>query len=117
MPANTPQKRIYRFGEFTLYENDRRLMRNGERVQLTPRSLHLLLVLVENAGRIVGKESLINEIWQEAFVEEGNLNQTVSRLRKVLGESANENRFIETVPRVGYRFFADVEVLSEGDIA
>ena len=117
MPANTPQKRIYRFGEFLLYENDRRLMRDGERVQLTPRSLHLLLVLVENAGRIVSKESLINEIWEEAFVEEGNLNQTVSRLRKVLGETANENRFIETVPRVGYRFFADVEVSSEEEIA
>ncbi|HXK40145.1 MAG TPA: winged helix-turn-helix domain-containing protein, partial [Candidatus Paceibacterota bacterium] len=66
-------------------------------------------MLVENAGRLVTKESLLSEVWQESFVEEGNINSTVSRLRKILGEKANENVFIETVPKVGYRFIANVE--------
>src|SRR5688572_10346838 len=112
MPANEPPDRIYRFGEFRLIASDRILLRDEERVPLAPRVFNLLLVLVENAGRLVTKETLMTQIWADSFVEEGNLNQTVSRLRKILGEKADENRFIETVPRVGYRFVVDVEIVS-----
>lgn len=87
------------------------LLRSEERVSLPPRVFDLLLVLVENAGRLVSKETLMQSVWADSFVEEGNLNQTVSRLRRILGETPNETRFIETVPRVGYRFVADVELL------
>jgi Tol biopolymer transport system component/DNA-binding winged helix-turn-helix (wHTH) protein len=113
MPASTPPNRVYRFGEFRLLADERMLLRDGERVSLTPRVFELLLVLVENAGRLVSKETLLNRIWADSFVEEGNLNQTISRLRRALGERPNENRFIETVPRVGYRFIADVEAIED----
>jgi Tol biopolymer transport system component/DNA-binding winged helix-turn-helix (wHTH) protein len=88
---------------------ERMLMRGSHRVHMTPRVFHLLSILVENAGRLVTKETLLNEIWQDSFVEEGNLNSTVSRLRKILGEKPDEKRFIETIPRVGYRFVAEVK--------
>jgi Tol biopolymer transport system component/DNA-binding winged helix-turn-helix (wHTH) protein len=115
MPENgTPPNRIYRFGEYCLSADDRMLLRGKERVDVSPRVMSLLLVLVENAGRLVSKETLMGRVWSDSFVEEGNLNRTVSRLRKVLGEKPDENRFIETVPRVGYRFVADVELLTEG---
>jgi DNA-binding winged helix-turn-helix (wHTH) protein len=57
------------------------------------------VILVENAGRLVTKETLLNHVWQDSFVEEGNLNSSISRLRKILGEKPNENLFIETVPK------------------
>src|SRR5262245_36295877 len=113
MPENQTSGRVYRFGEFLLLADERMVMRSDERVHMTPRVFHLLLILVENAGRLVSKETLLNEIWQDSFVEEGNLNSTVSRLRKILGETPDEKRFIETIPRVGYRFIADVEVVSD----
>ena len=103
--------RVYRFNRFRLMADERILLRDDERIQMSPRVFELLLVLVENAGRLVTKETLLNRIWADSFVEEGNLNQTVSRLRKLLGERPNENRFIETVPRVGYRFVAEVHVI------
>ena len=92
--------------------DDRLLLRGDERIPMSPRIFELLLALVENAGRLVTKETLMNRIWEDSFVEEGNLNQTVSRLRKILGERASDKRFIETVPRVGYRFIADVELVT-----
>ena len=109
MPENQTSGTVYRFGDLELLADERMLMRRGERIHLTPRVFHLLLILVENAGRLVTKETLLSDIWQDSFVEEGNLNSTVSRLRKALGEKPNENRFIETIPRVGYRFIAEVE--------
>ena len=115
MPSNQPPDRVYRFGEFRLRADDRMLLRGEERISMAPRVFELLLALVENPGRLVSKESLMNRIWEDSFVEEGNLNQTVSRLRKILGERPNDNRFIETVPRVGYRFIADVELIDGED--
>lgn len=112
MPQKEPSTRIYKFGEFELLADERMLMRGNHRVHLTPRLFHLLVILVENAGRLVTKESLLGEIWQGSFVEEGNLNNTVSRLRKILGEKPDEKRFIETIPRVGYRFISEVEVVT-----
>src|SRR5215213_1110663 len=113
MSSDKPPDRIYRFGEFRLLADDRMLLRGEERIPMAPRVFHLLLVLVENAGRLISKETLMRQIWEDSFVEEGNLNQTVSRLRRILGERPNQNRFIETIPRVGYRFIADVEVGEE----
>lgn len=113
MLKNQSQNRIFKFGEFTLMVDERKLLRAGRHVHMTPRVFHLLLVLVENAGKLVTKETLFNEIWQDSFVEEGNLNSTVSRLRKILGEKPDEKRFIETIPRVGYRFVAEIETTSE----
>ena len=110
MSENESPVRSYRFGEFVLLADQRVLLRGGARVHLTPRVFHLLQILVENSGKLVSKETLLSQIWQDSFVEEGNLNNTVSRLRKILGEKPDQKRFIETIPRVGYRFVADVEV-------
>ena len=109
MQENRPPSRVFRFGVFQLFADERMLMRGEERVHMTPRVFHLLLILVENAGRLVTKETLLEQVWADSFVEEGNINSTVSRLRKILGEKANENTYIETVPKVGYRFIAEVE--------
>ena len=109
MSENGPRDQVYRFGDFLLVADGPMLLRDGDRIAVTPRVLNVLLLLVENAGRIVTKEALLNAVWADSFVEEGNLNRTVSRLRQSLGESANEHRYIETIPRVGYRFIAPVE--------
>jgi len=116
MQEDNPQGLSYKFGEFLLLADERMVLRGEERVHMTPRVFHVLRILLENAGHLVTKETLLRAVWQDSFVEEGNLNNTVSRLRKVLGEKPNENRFIETVPRVGYRFIADVEVVSDDAI-
>jgi Tol biopolymer transport system component/DNA-binding winged helix-turn-helix (wHTH) protein len=113
MPENQTSGRIYRFDEYSVLADERMVLRGNERIHLTPRVFHLLLILVENAGRLVSKETLLSEIWQDSFVEEGNLNSTVSRLRKILGETPDEKKYIETIPRVGYRFIANVELVPD----
>ncbi|MBL8295713.1 MAG: transcriptional regulator [Bryobacterales bacterium] len=79
-------------------------MREDQVISLTPKVFQTLLVLVENSGRIVGKDELMKAVWPDTFVEEGNLTQNISMLRKVLGESPAEHTYIETVPKQGYRF-------------
>ncbi|HEX8148437.1 MAG TPA: winged helix-turn-helix domain-containing protein [Pyrinomonadaceae bacterium] len=107
-------KRLYGFGPFLLNPSERVLTREGQPVPLTPKVFDLLLVLVENGGHLLGKRDLMEAVWPDSFVEEGNLTFTVSTLRKALGEDRKEPLYIETVPRSGYRFVADVRVL-EGD--
>ena len=102
------EARIYEFGEFRLNADEHLLQRGTDHVALSPRTFALLVKLVENAGRLLEKERLMREVWADATVEEGNLNRTISNLRKALGEKPNEARFIQTVPRVGYRFIGDV---------
>jgi len=87
---------------------ERVLLREGEPVPLTPKVFDILITLVENRGQIVEKDDLMKKVWPTTFVEEGNLTQNVSLLRKALGESAGGVQFIETVPRRGYRFVAPV---------
>ena len=98
----------YDFGRFRLKTAERVLLREGEPVPLTPKVLDILITLVENRGQIVEKDDLMKRVWPTTFVEEGNLTQNVSLLRKALGESAGGAQFIETVPRRGYRFVAPV---------
>jgi DNA-binding winged helix-turn-helix (wHTH) protein/pimeloyl-ACP methyl ester carboxylesterase len=107
--AGTAFHREYQFGPFHLDARERRLSRGGEVIPLRLKVFDTLLVLVENAGRLVTKEELLNAVWPETTVEENNLNHNVSVLRKALGERATGQQYIETVPRVGYRFAAPVE--------
>ncbi|HEV2828419.1 MAG TPA: winged helix-turn-helix domain-containing protein [Pyrinomonadaceae bacterium] len=99
---------FYEFGRFRVKADERVLRRGEELVSLTPKAFDILLTLLENAGRIVNKDDLMKKVWPNTFVEEGNLTQNVSLLRKALGETANGPQFIETVPRRGYRFVAAV---------
>ena len=99
---------FYEFGRFRLKSDERVLLRGEEFVSLTPKAFDILLTLLENDGRIVRKDDLMKRVWPDTFVEDGNLTQNVSLLRKALGESAIGPQFIETVPRRGYRFVAPV---------
>jgi DNA-binding winged helix-turn-helix (wHTH) protein/TolB-like protein/Flp pilus assembly protein TadD len=103
---------FYEFGRFRVKSEERVLLRERELVPLTPKAFDILLTLLENDGRIVHKEDLMKKVWPNTFVEEGNLTQNVSLLRKALGESANGPQFIETVPRRGYRFVAPVSKIN-----
>jgi TolB-like protein/Flp pilus assembly protein TadD len=103
-----PQSHIYEFDDFRLDAGERILLRHGERVALTPRVLDTLLYLVRHHGRVLEKNELMSEIWPDAVVEENNLNQNISTLRRIFGESRGENRYIVTVPGRGYRFAAQV---------
>src|ERR1043165_3330554 len=97
----------YDFGRFRLKTAERVLLREGEPVPLTPKVFDILVTLVEHGGQVVAKDDLMKRVWPNTFVEEGNLTQNISLLRKALGESPGGVQFIETVPRRGYRFVAD----------
>jgi TolB-like protein/Tfp pilus assembly protein PilF len=99
----------YEFGPYRLLPVERRLLRRGETVALTPKVFDTLLALVAHSDRLLAKDELMKMIWQDSFVEEGNLTQNVFILRKILGESPNDHQYIVTIPGQGYRFVAEVQ--------
>ncbi len=101
-------KGVDHFGEFQLDTVERSLQSGGRSVPLAPKALDVLIVLVESRGKIVEKDDLIRQVWPNTFVEDNNLAFNVSVLRKLFGESGTSPRYIETVPRRGYRFVAQV---------
>lgn len=103
---------IYEFGEFRLDACNLLLTRNSETLALAPKACEVLLALVENANRVVTKQELIEAVWKNTIVEEANLTHHISALRKVLGEEKNGRKFIETIPRRGYRFVAPIEKIA-----
>ena len=103
---------LYRFGDFTVDADQRVLFRAGERVSLTPKVFETLLILVEARGRIVEKEELKRRLWPDTFVEEANIAFNIQQVRKCLDDDARNPHYVGTVARRGYRFLADVEVVS-----
>ena len=99
---------VYEFGEFRVNERERVLSRTGKPVPLTPKVFDLLLILIKESGSLLDKDTLLNEIWPDTYVEEANLSVNVAALRKALGEVATRQQYIETVPKHGYRFIASV---------
>ena len=108
-----PTRHVYRFGPFELDVLARRLARDGQGLSVTPKALELLLLLVEHRGRLLEKGELMRRLWPDTFIEEANLTQQIFTLRKQLGEQPNGGAYIETVPRRGYRFAAEVEEVRE----
>ena len=108
---SVPEGCSYEFGDFRVDATRRLLLRRGEPVSVTPRVFDTLLYMTRHAGKVLDKNELMSAIWPDSFVEENNLNQNVSALRRVLGESRGENRYIATEPGRGYRFVADVKVV------
>ena len=104
-------KRFYVFGAFRIDVTDRLLFRDSGAVPLTPKAFDTLLFLVENSGRVLGREEIMTEVWPDSFVEENNLAQNISSLRKALGPAGS--KLIETVPKRGYRFVGDVTETSD----
>ena len=105
-------RRIYEFGPFHLDANERLLLRDGQPLALMPKAFDTLLLLVENSGRLLEKEELMRSVWPDTVVEENSLNRSISILRKTLGESSGQAKYIETVPKHGYRFLASVAELN-----
>ena len=105
---NKVLKELYEFGGFRLDSAERLLSRDGEAVPLAPKTFDLLLALVDQPGRLLDRDTLLKAVWPDTFVEDNNLADNISRLRKALGEGENGQKFIETVPKRGYRFVVDV---------
>src|SRR3954469_8421592 len=103
---NGIENRIYRFKSFLLNVSERQLFDQDKPVPLRPKDFDVLVFLVERAGHLVGKEEILQSVWRDSFVEEGNLSRSIHSLRRALGQDKNGNRFIETVPTKGYRFVA-----------
>ena len=101
----------YEYGPFLLDPAEHRLTRDGAPVPLTPRAFELLLFLVQNPGRLLTKDQIMQTVWPGSYVEEANLTVSISVLRKALGEKEGVQRYIETVPKKGYRFIAPVREL------
>src|SRR3989442_13410849 len=99
----------YEFGSFRVDARERRLLRGGEVVPLTPKVFDVLLVLVQNRGHILSKDEVMKLVWPNTAVEEGNIARNISTLRNALDERPRESKYIETVPWRGYRFVANVK--------
>ncbi len=102
------QRIIYEFDDFRVDTGQFLLMKDGQPTAITPTVFRILLALLERPGQIVTKDELMKFVWPDSFVEEGNLNRNVSTLRKILNEKPCDHRYIETVPKTGYRFIAPV---------
>ena len=105
--------RYYEFGDFKLDARRRILLKSGESVHLSGRIFDLLLVMVQNEGRILEHEELLDKVWEGLFVEQSNLKKGISALRHILEESPSQSLFIKTVPRRGYSFVASVRALPD----
>jgi len=102
-------KELYEFGPFRLEAGRRRLLRGQDVLPITSKAFETLLVLVRNHDRVLTKDELMQAVWPDTIVEEVNLAQNISALRKLLGEAPGENRYIATIPGRGYRFVGDVQ--------
>src|SRR6478735_9137841 len=117
---NAPPANVYEFGDFHLDAAKRLLWRGAAPVALTPRVFETLLYLVENHDTVLDKERLMEAVWPDSIVEENNLTQNISTLRRVFREKPGSHRFIVTVPGRGYRFVAGVrprQAQAEADTA
>lgn len=101
----------YQFGEFALQPQERRLLCEGKTIALTPKVFDTLVLLVECAGHVAKKEDLLKALWPRGYVDEATLSNHIWQIRRALGDSAKTTRFIETVPKVGYRFVAPVTIV------
>src|SRR6266849_9646000 len=107
---------LYRFGQFALDSRKRTVSRADSPVSLTPKAFDVLLFLVQNPNRLITKEELLQAVWGDTFVEEGNLKQYISHLRKALADNSEDNRLIVTITRKGYQFTANVVLAEAADI-
>ncbi len=110
-------KKTYEFGEFRLDLDGKRLFRHGQTISLQPKVFDLLAFFVEKRGELVSREQLMEAVWKDTFVEESNLRFCIHALRKALGKNADGGDFVETIPKRGYRFTAEVSETSAENVA
>ena len=113
---SSQENRLYEFGPYVMDVRSRILLKAGATVRLPPKAFDTLFVLVQHASQVVEKEQLLKEVWPDIFVEEGSLSHNIHGLRKALGDDSSEPRYIETIPKRGYRFVAPVKI-SQAKIA
>ena len=107
---SSPDNHLYEFGQFVLDARSRILLKDGVTVRLTPKAFDTLLVLIQHGVQLVEKEQLLKEVWPDTFVEQGSLSRNIHELRKALGDDSGEPRYIETIPKRGYRLLTPVKV-------
>jgi len=113
LPETPRRAELYEFGPFRVDAGKETLLRAGEPVPLTPKTFQILLVLVRHSQEIVTKDDLLKTVWPDTFVEEANLSRTIFMLRKALGESPQDHRYVLTVPGVGYRLAENVRLVPD----
>lgn len=106
-------KQFYAFGSFLFDVEGHHLLREGQTVPLPPKAMEALRVLLQQPGQVLSREELMQAVWAEAFVEDANLTVAISQLRKALDHDEETVEYIETIPRVGYRFVGDVSEIRE----
>ncbi len=106
-------RQIYSFAKFRVDTNQRLVFTGDEVVTLTPKAFDILLALIENRGEVLSKEDLMHLVWPDLIVEENNLAQNIHKLRKALDDGVGGEKYIETIPKRGYRFIATVEALAD----
>ena len=99
---------VYRFADFELDPRERKLLKGGASITLTPKVFETLVFLVQRAGRVVSKDELIKHLWPRGYIDDATLSNHVWQIRRVLGDSAKNAQFVETVPKLGYRFVSCV---------
>src|SRR5262249_9261587 len=103
--------RLYEFGMYRLDAENRALFFQGQAIALPPKAVELLTALIERNGQVVSKDQLMELLWRDTIVEEANLTQNIFLLRKVFSENGDRRKWIETIPRRGYRFVGEVKAL------
>jgi len=119
MPVTSDQRlrELYEFGPFRVDPDREVLLREGQQVPLTPKTFQILLVLVRHSKEVVTKDDLMQLVWPDTFVEEANLSRNIFMLRKALGETPQDHRYIVTVPGRGYRLAADVQLVPDRELS
>src|SRR5882757_1095109 len=107
---------LYEFGPFRIDPARETLLKEGVAVPLTPKTFQILLVLVRHGKEIVTKDDLMKTVWPDTFVEEANLSRNIFMLRKALGETAQDHRYIVTVPGRGYRLAESVQLVPQQEL-
>src|SRR5262245_50529995 len=107
-------KALYEFGRFRCDPQEHLLLCEGKPVSLSPKSFEVLVALIQSNGRLLTKDELMQQVWPDSFVEESNLTVNISALRRALGETPGGQQYIETVPKLGYRFIAPVTAYRDG---
>src|SRR5438445_13269295 len=108
-------RKVLEFERFRFYPSDRLLERGGKRIRLTSRLMDLLILLLDHHGELVTKETILQTLWPNRVVEENNMNQAVSSLRKKLGNGSHADDIIETIPKAGFRMVAQLTEAEQVD--
>ena len=111
----TSDQRVYEFGDFRLVAGRRQLQlrADGRVLPLNAKAFDTLLLFLQRRGELLDKETLVKAVWPDVIVEENNLNQSISAVRRILGDTRDQHRYIVTIPGVGYQFVSDVKVLTD----